>query len=190
MVIDVRDMRPEDQTELDLTKLCQLFKSKRVIPVGIRGLLSNLQPSAIDAGLAIMKSRDISLAEGRSTSPIAKKAATQKPQSPGAKVLTRPVRSGTQVYAKDTDLVVMSAINPGAECLADGNIHVYGPLRGRALAGANGNENAHIFCESLDAELISIAGHYLTKEQIKIPKLQAPMIHVFLQDGKLVIDGI
>ncbi|PHQ78891.1 MAG: septum site-determining protein MinC [Coxiella sp. (in: Bacteria)] len=105
-------------------------------------------------------------------------------------MLTRPVRSGTQVYAKGTDLVALSAINAGAECLADGNIHCYGPLRGRALAGANGNVNAHIFCESLEAELIAIAGHYLTQDQIKVPKIKEPLIHIYLKGDKLQIEGI
>ena len=100
------------------------------------------------------------------------------------------MRSGTQVYAKGTDLVVLTAVNAGAECIADGNIHIYGPLRGRALAGANGNKNANIFCESLEAELIAVAGHYLTKDQIKAPKLTKPLIHIYLEGDKLKIGGI
>ncbi len=188
VIIDIRDMATESQNLLPLGSLCELFRSKHVVPVGIRGLEKNHHQTAIAAGLAVMKSREVSLSEGHHTSPVAKKNA--KPTNIGAKVITRPIRSGTQIYAKDTDLVILSAINPGAECLADGNIHVYGPLRGRALAGANGNKDTHIFCESLDAELIAIAGHYLTKDQLKVPKFDKPLIHIFLKDDKLQIEGI
>lgn len=82
------------------------------------------------------------------------------------KLVTRPVRSGQQVYAKDTDLVVLGQIGPGAELIADNNIHVYGPLRGRALCGVGGNTNARIFCQSLEAELVSVAGTYKVLEEI------------------------
>lgn len=190
IVIDVRDMPKAGQASLDLVALCNLFRDKEVVPVGIRGLEKAFHQAAINAGLAVMKSRDVSLAEGHQTSPIAKTDTNKPKPVPGAKVITRPIRSGTQVYAKENDLVVLSAINAGAECLADGNIHVYGPLRGRALAGASGNKNTHIFCESLEADLIAIAGHYMTKDQIKIPKIKAPLIHIYLKDDKLQIEGI
>lgn len=188
IVIDVRDMLKEEQAALDIAKLCTLFKSKQVIPVGIRGLRPHHHAKAIQAGLAVMKSRDISLAEGHRTSPAVKPKS--EPVSTMAKVITKPVRSGTQVYAKGTDLVILAAVNAGAECIADGNIHIYGPLRGRALAGANGNKQAHIFCESLEAELIAVAGHYLTKDQIKPPKTNKPLIDICLNGDKLKIDGI
>jgi septum site-determining protein MinC len=189
VVTDVRDMNKEAQSNLNLAALCQLFRDKEVVPVGIRGLHKKFHNDAVNAGLAVMKSRDVSLAEGHRTSPIAKQP--EKPKvAPGAKVITRPIRSGSQVYAKENDLVVLAAINAGGECLADGNIHVYGPLRGRALAGASGNKNTHIFCETLEADLIAIAGHYLTKDQMKIPKIKKSMIHIYLKDDKLQIEGI
>ncbi len=189
IVIDVRDMPKSEQGALDMHKLCELFRKKDVVPVGIRGLEKKYHDDAIKAGLAVMKSRDVSLAEGHATSPAPKQEEKPKIIS-SAKVITRPIRSGTQLYAKNTDLVVLSAVNAGAECLADGNIHVYGPLRGRALAGASGNKEAHIFCESLEADLIAIAGYYMTKDQIKIPKIKEPMIHIYLKDDKLQIEGI
>lgn len=83
-----------------------------------------------------------------------------------AKVITTPVRSGQQVYAKGTDLVVLTQVGEGAEVIADGNIHIYGTLRGRAIAGAGGNEQARIFCQSLKAELISIAGIYQVSDDL------------------------
>ena len=83
------------------------------------------------------------------------------------KLITHPVRSGQQIYAAGGDLVVLSSVSPGAEVLADGNIHVYGTLRGRALAGVKGNRSARIFCQRLEAELISIAGHYKISEDLR-----------------------
>lgn len=90
------------------------------------------------------------------------------------KVVTKPVRSGQQVYAQDSDLIVLGLVSEGAEVLADGNIHVYGVLRGRALAGARGDTSARVFAQSMEAELISIAGIFklsddLRKEQWKQP---------------------
>ncbi|MDK7178607.1 septum site-determining protein MinC, partial [Micrococcus luteus] len=75
-------------------------------------------------------------------------------------VLKRQLRSGQRVYARNADLIVIGAVSPGAEIIADGNIHVYGPLRGRAIAGARGNTAARIFTSHLDAELVAIAGIY------------------------------
>jgi len=83
-----------------------------------------------------------------------------------AKVIASPIRSGQQVYARDADLIILSAVSNGAEVLADGHIHVYGPLRGRALAGIKGNKKARIFCQSMEAELVSIAGCYQVNEKL------------------------
>jgi septum site-determining protein MinC len=77
------------------------------------------------------------------------------------------VRSGQQIYAAGGDLVIIAPVSAGAEILADGNIHVYGPLRGRALAGVKGDTSARIFCQSLEAELVSIAGNYKVNEDLQ-----------------------
>lgn len=82
------------------------------------------------------------------------------------RVITQPVRSGQQIYARGGDLIVLAPVSHGSELLADGHIHVYGPLRGRALAGITGDVRAHIFCHSLEAELVSIAGQYKISEDI------------------------
>ena len=84
-----------------------------------------------------------------------------------SKVIRTPIRSGQQVYAKNADLIVIGPVSQGAEILADGNIHVYGPLRGRALAGVRGHSEAMIFCSQLEAELISIAGTYKVIDDIR-----------------------
>lgn len=82
------------------------------------------------------------------------------------RLVTQPVRSGQQIYARGGDLIVTGAVSAGAEVLADGHIHVYGTLRGRALAGVRGLVSAHIFCRRMDAELVSIGGHYRIAEDI------------------------
>ena len=99
------------------------------------------------------------------------------------------MRSGTQIYARGSDLVVTAAVSPGAELVADGNIHVYGVLRGRALAGAAGDEGARIFCTRLEAELISIAGRYLVSEQLPGDATNFP-VQVALVDDQLTITRI
>lgn len=106
-----------------------------------------------------------------------------------AQIVGRPVRSGQQIYAKDRDLVVLGAVSAGAEIISDGSIHVYGALRGRALAGARGDESAHIFCQSMEAELLSIAGCYRLFEQAD-PLYHERPAHAHLQEERLIIDPL
>ncbi len=108
---------------------------------------------------------DTQTASNDSDSPA---AATQaEPAVSCGRVITDPIRSGQQVYARGGDLVVLAPVSAGAELLADGHIHVYGPLRGRALAGVRGNTEARIICQSLEAELVSIAGQYKVAEDLR-----------------------
>jgi septum site-determining protein MinC len=102
------------------------------------------------------------------------------------RLVTQPVRSGTQIYARGADLIVTAAVSPGAEIMADGNIHVYGALRGRALAGAGGDTAARIFCSRFEAELVSIAGRYLVSEQIPAAERGFP-VQIALVDDRLTI---
>jgi septum site-determining protein MinC len=102
------------------------------------------------------------------------------------RIVTEPVRSGTQIYARGGDLIVTAAVSPGAEIMADGNIHVYGPLRGRALAGVAGDTGARIFCTRLEAELVSIAGRYLVSEQLPAEH-HGGAVQIALLDDRLTI---
>ena len=106
-----------------------------------------------------------------------------------AKVIMRPVRSGQQVYAEGSDLVVTASVSEGAELLADGNIHVYGTLRGRALAGVKGNNNARVFCQSLDAELVSIAGQFIMHDTVKGECWKKPA-QIYLEEDTLRIEAL
>ena len=99
------------------------------------------------------------------------------------------MRSGQQVYADNRDLTVLSAVGAGAEVIADGSIHIYGPLRGRALAGAQGNEDARIFCREFQAELVAVAGHYMVLEDI--PKdLRGKAVQVWLEHGQIKLAAL
>ena len=99
------------------------------------------------------------------------------------------VRSGQQLYADNRDLTILTAVGAGAEVIADGSVHIYGPLRGRALAGAQGNEQARIVCREFHAELVAIAGHYKVLEEI--PKdLRGKAVQVWLEDGQLHIAAL
>lgn len=95
-----------------------------------------------------------------------------------------PIRSGQQIYAAGKDLTVLTSVGAGAEVISDGSIHIYGPLRGRAIAGAQGNENARIFCREFDAELVSIAGNYKVLEEVPQDMRGRP-VQIWLQDGQL-----
>lgn len=118
------------------------------------------------------------------------KPAEARPEAGAASVIvTEPVRSGQRIYADRGDLVVMAPVSSGAELIAHGNIHVYGPLRGRALAGVNGDKTARIFCQSLEAELVAIAGLYRTSDDMPAD-LRNKRAQAFLQDDTLKIEPL
>jgi len=104
-------------------------------------------------------------------------------------IQTAPVRSGQQVYADNRDLTVLTAVGAGAEVIADGSIHIYGALRGRALAGAQGNEKARIFCREFHAELVAVAGHYKVLEDIPM-ELRGKPVQVWLDHQELRIAAL
>ena len=104
-------------------------------------------------------------------------------------LIDRPVRSGQQIYARDTDLIIIGQVGPGAEVIADNNIHVYGPLRGRALCGVSGNAKARIFCQSLEAELVSVAGNYRMLETIP-EELRGKPAKIALDEERLNIEPL
>lgn len=104
-------------------------------------------------------------------------------------IQSAPVRSGQQIYADNRDLTVLTTVGAGAEVIADGSVHIYGPLRGRALAGAQGNTKARIFCREFHAELVAIAGHYKVLEDI--PKeLRGKAVQIWLEDEQIRIAAL
>lgn len=111
------------------------------------------------------------------------------PSTGSTLLVTEPVRSGQQIFAERGDLVVVASVSPGAELIAHGNIHVYGALRGRALAGVHGDNAARIFCQGLEAELIAIAGLYKLSDAID-PSLRRGRVQAFLDNGTLCVEPL
>lgn len=125
----------------------------------------------------------------RSTAPdvVVKTVVEEKIVHRPSRVITRPVRSGQQVYAEGADLIVLAAVSEGAEILADGHIHVYGALRGRALAGVRGDESARVFCQSLEAELVSVAGNFKLSDSLREMAWKQPAQVYLLEDTLHVV---
>ena len=118
----------------------------------------------------------------------ARTAPAEKPRAPG-RIQKTPVRSGQQLYAEGCDLTVLSTVGAGAEVISDGSIHIYGTLRGRALAGAQGNAEARIFCREFHAELVAVAGHYKVMEDIPA-ELRGKAVQVWLEHGQLKLAAL
>ncbi|PCS22887.1 septum site-determining protein MinC [Candidatus Enterovibrio escicola] len=149
VVIDISRLHKKP----DFSMLKTIIAQTGVLVVGITGCKQNdIRKAAKEAGLAIMSPAN----QNRVNDPI----------QTHTKIITTPIRSGQQVYAKNADLVILNHVSAGAEVIADGSIHIYGVLRGRAIAGANGRRDTHIFCLNLQSELLSIAGTYWLSETI------------------------
>ncbi|ASQ45957.1 septum site-determining protein MinC [Legionella clemsonensis] len=176
----VLDCSALEEGEIDLQSFCQCMRENHLLPVAVQGADPFLATLAQCQGLAVLNAsstHDKPLFEDQET--IVEPIKT--------KLLTTPVRSGQQVVSKGGDLVITAAVSHGAELLADGNIHVYGALRGRALAGISGDKQARIFCQSLEAELVSIAGFYRLSDAIEP---HAGPCQIYLQDDHIQIEPL
>ncbi|MCP3866662.1 MAG: septum site-determining protein MinC [Gammaproteobacteria bacterium] len=190
VVIDMKVVA-DGENRVELAWLAGLLRSYGMIPVGIRGGNEAHNESAAALKLSV-------LSEGRARKTVTKKppvdlsdATTKSTDSVlrETTVITRPVRSGQRVYAAGGDLVIVASVGSGAELIADGNIHVYGTLRGRALAGVGGNRECRIFCNNLQAELVSVAGTYRVSENLDATMGGKP-VHIYLDNNSLKIDAI
>jgi septum site-determining protein MinC len=190
VVLDLRDAA-EFTATAEFAEAKDLLRRQTLSLVGVQ----NASPAQVEAAAAA----GLASFAPNSTQPRRQLPSEQSAPSPpplpqparteaAAKTLlvTQLVRSGTQIYARGADLVVTAAVSPGAEIMADGNIHVYGPLRGRALAGASGDAQARIFCSQFEAELVSIAGRYLVSEQMP-PEERGLRVQIALVDDRLTI---
>ncbi len=195
LVIDLAPLQgavKDVTSELDFPSLLTLLRRYRVIPVAVRGGTPAQMQAALAAGLAPAADL-VPTPAPRRADPPAPARAPAPAEALGALVIDRPLRSGQQVYARGRDLVVMSMVNPGAEVIADGHIHVYAPLRGKAIAGARGNADARIFSTCLEPELISIAGVYRTSDVPLPADVLSRPTQVRLVggvEGKLVMDPL
>ncbi len=171
----VLDLRITNQT-LDFSELKNVLKGLNLIAVGIKNATPDQTQEALRCGFAVL----------RDSTPVPPQP---PPKIAHSKIIIEPVRTGQQIYAPDGDLIVINQVSPGAELIADGNIHVYGALRGRALAGINGNLHARIFCQSLEAELVSIAGSYKLSEDIERQAWKIAA-QIYIKDDRLQINTL
>jgi septum site-determining protein MinC len=205
VVVDLRAL-PESDADVGFPQLVGLLRGLGMIPVGVRGGTEHQQEAAAAMELAIFRD---SIKAKRPTDPVSEHSPASEPSiemggasapsHPGstdlptmggetrAYLVERPVRSGQRIYAPGGDLTVTAPVNAGAELMADGNIHVYAPLRGRAIAGLRGDRNARIFCSNLQAELLSVAGNYRVSDSIPA-ELKGRAVQVFLQLDRLRIE--
>lgn len=204
LVIDLSPLNAEAESsaELDFDVLSALLRSYRLQPLAVRGGAEAQMAAALASGLiaaqdALVQRSQSSQSEvdtDAAPAPATNTADSSVVVPLGALVIDKPLRSGQQVYARGRDLVVLAMVNAGAEVIADGHIHVYAPLRGKAIAGARGNGDARIFALSMAPELISIAGIYRTSENPLPEAVQGKAAQVRLVAGpdgdKLVIDAL
>ena len=204
-----------DVEAVNFPALLTLLRQYSLVPIAIKGASPTQMVDGLAAGLLpapdarVVASSPPTPEPGHQVAPPTQAAANVKapvadpepvpvppmPEAPlGALVINKPLRSGQQIYARGRDLVVLAMVNAGAEIIADGHIHVYAPLRGKAMAGARGNTEARIFALSLEAELISIAGIYRTSENPLPANIQGKPAQVRLVAGpdgdKLVMDAM
>jgi septum site-determining protein MinC len=159
-----------------------MLRGHGMIPVGVRGASAAQREHAQALELAI-------LSNGGTSRETAAAPAKRGVQAARSLVVDKPVRSGQRVYARHADLILLDAVGFGAEVMADGHIHAYGPLRGRALAGVTGDEQAHIFCRELRAELVSIAGRYRISENLDERYIGKP-VRIGLAGDRLDFDPL
>ena len=186
VVLDLKGAA-EFTSEAEFTEAREILRRHTLTLIGIQNAAPAQADAAAAAGLAGFAPNATQPSRPR---PAEAGQAAQSHASPSAaksRLITQPVRSGTQIYARGTDLVVTAPVSAGAEIMADGNIHVYAALRGRALAGAGGDAEARIFCNRLEAELVSIAGHYLVSDQIP-PEHRGLPVQIALVDDRLTIE--
>ncbi|TAK63614.1 septum site-determining protein MinC [Methylobacter sp.] len=206
LVFDLQELNKHD-LDIDVTELTRVIRKLGLLPIGIRGGVAQQNQQALDLGIPVHSghiARDGVYAANQSGTGAASTATSSappkqqipepepmpEPQTVAAitTMITNPVRSGQRIYASG-DLVILAQVSAGAEILAEGNIHVYGSLRGRALAGVQGNTEARIFCSDLQAELISIAGNYKISEDLNTAIFNRP-VQIYLQNHTLIIKDI
>ncbi|NDL62484.1 septum site-determining protein MinC [Acerihabitans arboris] len=208
-VIHVHDAQPEDIRQALQEKIEQApaFLKDAPVVINVATLTRDtdweqLRQTFLDTGLHVVgvsgcKDDRLKKAIVRSGLPLLNEGKPQKraapPAAPAAALKTRrvdtPVRSGQQIYARDCDLIVTSSVSAGAELIADGNIHIYGMMRGRALAGASGDAQCQIFCTHLSPELVSIAGQYWLSDQIPA-EYAGKAARLSLKDNTLTIQPL
>ncbi len=188
VLIDLAPLR-EAIEPIDFDAVAALLRQHRTLPVAVRGGSPAQMEAAHAAGLVAAPEAPPARAEPAAS--VVQEVVREVPVAgPGTVVVDKPLRSGQQVYARGADLVVLAMVSFGAEVIADGNIHVYAPLRGRAIAGARGNTAARIFTTCLEPQLVSIAGIYRTTETALPADVLGKPAQVRLEGEKLLIEPL
>jgi len=179
--------------------LLEALRETGVLPVGLAWGSPDNERLARELGLPLMAKfraqygqvepamAPVAAPRPEAAAPAARKSASAS--SPPGIIQAAPVRSGQQIYAEQRDLTVLSSVGAGAEVIADGSIHIHGPLRGRALAGANGYTKARIFCSNFQAQLVAVAGEYKTLDEIPA-ELHGKPVQIWLEEGELKIERL
>ncbi|MEM7023497.1 MAG: septum site-determining protein MinC [Pseudomonadota bacterium] len=183
----------------NMAEFVRRLRQQRVVPVGVQNGDEAWTQAAINAGLGLFPAGRPADAQRREVPKETPKAeAPAAPSEPPplaavgggtAMVVTEPVRAGQQIHARSGDLVVLAPVSPGAELLAEGHVHVYNSLRGRAHAGISGNTDARIFCHSMHAQLISIAGLYLVNAEIE-DRWLGQRVQIRCQDETILMESL
>ncbi|MDR7268762.1 septum site-determining protein MinC [Pelomonas saccharophila] len=185
---------------VDLRAIVELLRKSQLQPVAVAGATAEELALAHELGLADaadepVAERAVQAAPTEVVREVVREITVEKiiekPAVPAPTlVIDKPLRSGQQVYAKGGDLVVLAVVSHGAEVIADGSIHIYAPLRGKAIAGARGDTSARIYTQSLEAELLAIAGIYRTAENALPADVAGKPAQVYLQGEKLLLQPL
>jgi septum site-determining protein MinC len=184
IAIDLSQLR-ESTEVIDFEALIALLRSHKMAPIAVKAGNPAQMEAARAAGLTDAHESAPAATREREVTPVA-----PPPAAVPTRIVDKPLRSGQQVYAKGGDLVVLAVVNVGAEVIADGHIHVYAPLRGRAIAGARGNTEARIFATRMEPQLLSIAGIYRTTEAALPPEVLGKPAQVRLVGERLVVEPL
>lgn len=195
IIIDLHKIA-EKEISLDLVAILELMRNASLQLIGFRGGNEAMNKQAQMLKIALLTNErkfassihKASTIKNISPTPEHKSNSKQQSISVPTEIISRQIRSGQKIYASG-DLIILATVSAGAEVMAEGNIHIYGVLRGRALAGARGNEQSRIFCSNLQAELISIAGNYQVSENIS-PAKYKQSVQILLDNKKLIINQL
>ncbi|OQK17299.1 septum site-determining protein MinC [Methyloprofundus sedimenti] len=189
------DLQALPEQELNIALLVDAIRNAGMFPIGIRGGTKQQQQAAnalmlpgFSAHSGNTHKPPMTEKQVSKLAPVAEDAEITATTNIETIVITQPIRSGQRIYAKG-DLVIIAQVSAGAEIMAEGNIHVYGTLRGRALAGIPDNGNARIFCSDLQSELVSIAGNYRVSEDIIESERNTP-VQIYLSKQAIIIQNI
>ena len=196
VVIDLTHLSTLNMAVINFPVLIDLLKRFRLTPVAVRCGNPAQMAAALDAGLG--EAPDSQTAQARAPQTVVQEVVkevirevkVEVPVASTTMIIDKPLRSGQQIYAKGGDLIIMAVVNHGAEVIADGSIHVYAPLRGKAIAGAKGNTEARIFSTCMEPELLSIAGTYRTTENPLPPEVLGKPAQIRLDGERLVYEAI